>query len=61
MHNLRPHRTHDGKYTFNGKTYDKLFGSRQEVWDGISYKTTGELHRPKRKMRQKQYKDNTWL
>lgn len=43
MHSLRPHRTHDGKYTFNGKTYDKLFGSRQEVWDGISYKTTGEL------------------
>ncbi len=43
MHNLRPHRTYDGKYTFNGKTYDKLFGSRQEVWDGISYKTTGEL------------------
>ena len=43
IHSLRPHRTHDGKYTFNGKTYDKLFGSRQEVWDGISYKTTGEL------------------
>jgi hypothetical protein len=43
MHNLRPHRTHDGKYTFNGKTYDKIIGSRQEVWDGISYKTTGGL------------------
>jgi hypothetical protein len=27
----------------NGTIYDKLFGTRPEVWDGIAYKTTGNL------------------
>jgi phage anti-repressor protein len=33
----------DGKYRINGLIYDKLFGTRQEVWDNIAYKTTGDL------------------
>jgi hypothetical protein len=33
----------DGKYNINGKIYDKLFGTRAEVWDEIAYKTTGCL------------------
>uniref|UniRef100_A0A6C0DQ12 MSV199 domain-containing protein n=1 Tax=viral metagenome TaxID=1070528 RepID=A0A6C0DQ12_9ZZZZ len=33
----------DGKYIINGITYDKLFGSRHDVWYGNAYKTTGEL------------------
>ena len=33
----------DGKYRINGVIYDKLFGDRQEVWDNIAYKTTGDL------------------
>jgi len=33
----------DGKYIINGKIYDKLYGSRKEVWDCIAYKTTGKL------------------
>lgn len=35
----------DGKYHIEGKVYDKLFGTRQEVWDGGAYKTTGELYK----------------
>ena len=27
----------------DGKTYEALYGSRNEVWDGKSYKTTGGL------------------
>ena len=26
-----------------GIIYDKLFGTRQEVWDCVAYKTTGDL------------------
>jgi hypothetical protein len=33
----------DGKYYIEGNIYDKLFGNRQEVWDGIAYHTLGEL------------------
>jgi DVNP family len=33
----------DGKYHIHGKTYPELFGSRQKVWNGTSYKTTGGL------------------
>jgi hypothetical protein len=36
-------RSNDGKYMINGTIYDKLFGTRPEVWDGIAYKTTGNL------------------
>ena len=38
---VRDPETHD--YTINGKTYSELFGSRQQVWNGTAYKTTGEL------------------
>lgn len=33
----------DGKYYINGSVYDKLFGTREEVWNNIAYKTTGCL------------------
>ena len=33
----------DGFYYVNGNKYDKLFGSREQVWNGHSYKTTGGL------------------
>ena len=33
----------DGKYHVDDIAYDKLFGTRQEVWDGGAYKTSGEL------------------
>jgi len=33
----------DGKYYINDVIYDKLFGTRQEVWDNIAYKTSGDL------------------
>lgn len=39
----RPVRQDDGKYHINGNTYKELFGSRQQVWNGTSYKTAGEL------------------
>lgn len=39
----RPHRAEDGNYHINGKSYKELFGSRQQVWNGTSYKTAGEL------------------
>ena len=35
----------DGKYHINDFIYDKLFGTRQEVWDNIAYKTAGDLIR----------------
>lgn len=38
---VRDPETHD--YTIHGKTYSELFGSRQQVWNGTAYKTTGEL------------------
>lgn len=33
----------DGKYHVDDIVYNKLFGTRQEVWDGGAYKTSGEL------------------
>lgn len=41
----RPHRSTDGKYHISGKAYPELFGSRQQVWNGTSFKTAGELVR----------------
>ena len=35
----------DGLYIINGDTYQKNEGTRQEVWDGIAYQTTGLLHK----------------
>ena len=39
----RPHRSADGTYTINGKSYKELFGSRHQVMNGTAYKTAGEL------------------
>jgi hypothetical protein len=33
----------DGCYYIDGAKYEKLFGSRDEVWNGDAYKTAGEL------------------
>ena len=33
----------NGSYNIEGKIYEKLYGSRQDVWDGIVYKTSGGL------------------
>jgi hypothetical protein len=33
----------DNFYYINDKKYEKLIGTRQEVWDDIAYKTAGEL------------------
>lgn len=41
----RPVRGHDGKYNMSGKKYPELFGSRQQVWNGTAYKTSGGLTR----------------
>ena len=32
-----------GTYTIKGKTYNELFGSREQVVNGTAYKTSGEL------------------
>jgi hypothetical protein len=39
----RPAKNKEGKYNIQGKIYDKLFGTRQDVWDGNAYKTVGCL------------------
>lgn len=39
----RPVRGEDGYYTIDGKKYKELFGSREQVWNGTSYKTQGLL------------------
>ena len=39
----RPCRASDGKYHIKAKSYKELFGSRQQVWNGTAYKTTGSL------------------
>jgi hypothetical protein len=36
-------RTSTGKYSVAGKTYEKLIGSRAQVWHHTAYKTTGDL------------------
>jgi hypothetical protein len=33
----------EGNYIVNGKTYNFLIGTRQDVWDEIAFKTTGGL------------------
>lgn len=33
----------DGKYYVDNRAYDKLIGTREEVWDGTAYKTAGGL------------------
>jgi prophage antirepressor-like protein len=33
----------DGKYHVEGKTFEKIRGTREEVWSGTAYQTTGEL------------------
>ena len=41
---LRKFQKHsDGFYYINGDKYSKLTGTRQEVWDGVAYRTVGEL------------------
>jgi len=39
----RPSRNENGMYSVNGKSYKELFGSRQQVYNGTAYKTSGEL------------------
>jgi DVNP family len=39
----RPHHNIHGTYTIKQKNYKLLFGSRQQVWNGTAYKTTGGL------------------
>jgi hypothetical protein len=39
----RPSKQKDGKYHIGNTKYDLLIGTREEVWDGAAYKTTGGL------------------
>jgi len=40
----RPVRNPDtGMYNVSGKSYKELFGSRQQVWNGTAFKTSGGL------------------
>jgi len=39
----RPHRSANGTYHINGRSFKELFGSRQQVMNGTAYKTAGEL------------------
>lgn len=39
----RPVRHEDGMFHLEGKKFKELFGSRQQVWNGTSYKTSGGL------------------
>jgi hypothetical protein len=39
----RPTRNEKGNYDIDGKSYPELFGSRQKVWNGTAYKTSGNL------------------
>lgn len=46
MKDLKPQRyskNKEGKYAINGKIYDALEGSRENVWNEFAYKTTGGL------------------
>ena len=40
---MRHKRHEDGTYHIAGKKFDKLVGSRAEVWHGTAHKTTGGL------------------
>lgn len=42
----RPHHDIHGIYTIKNKKYKLLFGSRQQVWNGTAFKTTGGLEKP---------------
>jgi hypothetical protein len=35
----------DGKYHVKGHVYEKLIGSRAQVWHGTAYKTKGDLRK----------------
>ena len=35
----------DGKYTINGRVFERLVGSRAQVWHETAYKTSGGLTR----------------
>ena len=37
----------DGKYHVKGKKFEKLVGSRAQVWHGTAYKTAGDLVKSK--------------
>ena len=39
----RPSKQKDGKYHIGNTIYELLMGTREEVWDGAAYKTTGGL------------------
>lgn len=39
----RPVRQPDGTYHLENKHFKELFGSRQQVWNGTAYKTSGGL------------------
>ena len=45
IHNCKNYtkKNKDGKYNIDGILYEKLCGTRQNVWDAISYKTSGGL------------------
>ena len=42
----RVKKSRDGKYRVKGKAYNKLVGSRAQVWHGTAFKTTGGLNKP---------------
>ena len=44
MHNSYKRRP-DGKYTINGHVFERLVGSRAQVWHETAYKTSGGLTR----------------
>jgi len=39
----RPSKQKDGKYHIGNTIYNLLMGTREEVWNGVAYKTTGGL------------------
>jgi len=39
----RPVRNSDGTYHLENKKFKELFGSRQQVWNGTAFKTSGNL------------------
>lgn len=45
IHNCKNYtkKNKDGKYNIDGILYEKLCGTRQNVWDAIAYKTSGGL------------------
>ncbi len=41
----RPHKQADGLYHIKGHTYEKVNGSRRQVWHGTAFKTEGGLEK----------------